>query len=69
MKKGSLNKGTRRAFRTISRLMELFDTINDEDRLPAYRPLRTKWRSEREGYFVTWTALSRGQNKWLRSTW
>jgi len=39
---GSMNKGTRRAFRTISRLMELFDTINDEDRLPAYRPLRMK---------------------------
>jgi hypothetical protein len=39
---GSLNKGTRQAFRTISRLMELFDTINDEDRLLAYRPLRMK---------------------------
>ena len=39
---GSLNKGTRRVFRPISRLMELFDTINDEDRLPAYRPLRMK---------------------------
>jgi hypothetical protein len=34
---GSLNKETRQAFRTISRLMELFDTINDEDRLLAHR--------------------------------
>lgn len=62
---GSLNKETRQAFRTISRLMELFDTINDEDRLLAHRTLWMKWRLEGEGYVVTWTALSRGRNKWL----
>lgn len=38
----SWNKEPLRAFRTISRLMELFDTINDEDRLLVHRPLGMK---------------------------